>query len=101
MRVFRTIGELLQTQLTLHQITAKTCADDISASHSHLYEIMRGQRKLSPLMALKLERYFGVDGASWLHEQTQAQLQELRIQYGSALATIKPRDRQGPAGSGR
>jgi len=60
-------------------------AQDLHVAESQVSRIVRGQAGITAAMALKLERYFGMDATFWLNLQYNYDLAEAR-------ATVDTRD---------
>lgn len=71
-------------------INANTCARDINASHSQLYALLGGNRNISPLLALKLARYFDVAPEDLMLLQIRRDLSWALREYAQELEAIVP-----------
>ncbi|EKI5927576.1 TPA: helix-turn-helix domain-containing protein [Escherichia coli] len=65
------------------KISRRQFARDAGLSHTTVNRLLRGEVKVTPEIALRLEYYTGIDAAFWL----TLQLQEMRetTDYGSAI----------------
>lgn len=68
-------------------------ARDLKISRTHLYDIMNGQKPITPEIAAKMGRYFGNGGAIWLALQQRYDLATVEREKAEELASIKPAER--------
>lgn len=88
------IAERLHALLQKHELTAAQLARELHTAHSQLYELLAGRRNVTPLLALKLARFFDEDPLSWMTMQAQVELAAALQAHGSDLNSIVPfRDR--------
>jgi plasmid maintenance system antidote protein VapI len=89
------MGDALRALLAKGGVNANTCARDIGASHSQLYSLLSGDRNISPLLALKLARYFSVSPEDLMLLQVRRDLSVATSQYAKEIQVIVPlQDRQ-------
>jgi addiction module HigA family antidote len=90
------LAQELRTVMDAHKITAYGLAAAINVAHSQLYGLLQGGgRNMSPLLALKLSRYFDHDPLRWMVLQASADLAAAMAEHGDAVNAIVPhKDRQ-------
>jgi addiction module HigA family antidote len=66
---------LLEEFLSPLSISQARLAKDISVPTHHINEIVLGKRAISPDMALRLSRYFGLSERFWLNLQARYDLE--------------------------
>jgi addiction module HigA family antidote len=74
-----------QAKLTRYKVGKET-----GIHSTRMSDILKGKRKLTVGMALKLAKYFGESAEEWLRLQTEAELKKERIKLKEQLAKIKP-----------
>jgi addiction module HigA family antidote len=62
---------LLEDYLAPHGISVFSFARDIGVSPWRIYEIVQGERAITPILALRLAHYFGLSKRFWLDLQAQ------------------------------
>ena len=88
------VQKLLCSLFEQHGVTPYRCAKIIDAHHPQIYEVLRGDRALSELLALKLATYFQVEPETLLAAQTSERLTELRKANSDVLARIREKASQ-------
>ena len=83
--------------LARHSITAYRCARDIAVTSRHTYDLASGRRSVTPLLALKLARYFGNPPTTWLSWQAAYDLAVAEADHQQELRNIRPLN-DGPTG---
>jgi len=84
-----TLGEDFMKPLGL---TAGALAGELGLSESALTGLIYGQRTLTPVMALRLSRYFGNSAEFWLGLQSDYDLMEARRKLADRIARrVRPR----------
>jgi len=76
-RAYQGVGKFLKGYIEAVGIKNKTFAQYIEIEES-LSAIIKGKRKISLNLALKLEQIFGVDAGIWLQIQSKNELQKLK-----------------------
>lgn len=72
-------------------LTQTAVASALGVSYPRLNEIVHGKRGVTPDTALRLERMFGLDAASWLNMQRDYDLwQALHSPAAAELDRIQP-----------
>lgn len=84
-------GVVLAELMRKHHLTAYRVAKDIGASAITISQIIRGARRVSPLMALRLGRYFDADelasyASEWYLQQTNYDLALSRATHDERIA---------------
>lgn len=73
-------------------LSAYRLAKDIRVPSSRLSEILNGRRAITAETALRLARYFGTDGQSWLNLQAAYDMETARRAMGHIIDTeVQPR----------
>lgn len=79
-------GEILMEEfLELLGISQYRLSKDISVAPRRINEIVHGKRAISPDMALRLARYFGMTETFWSNLQVHYDLEVERDRLGSRL----------------
>ena len=82
-------GEVLGEEfLKPLNITAYRLAKSIDVSQTHVGEILRGTRAVTPVTALKLSAFFGTSAEFWLNLQSFYDLEQERRKPDSAFRRI-------------
>lgn len=84
------IAERLHGLLKAHELNAAQLARELNHAHSQLYELLAGKRNVTPLLALKLARYFNEDPLSWMTLQAQVELAAALQEHGATVNKIVP-----------
>lgn len=71
-------------------LTASTLAASLGVSRQTIHELLKEDRSLSPLMALRLARLFGNSAAFWLNAQRASDLWESEQGHRDELLRIQP-----------
>lgn len=85
-------GEVLREELEARNITQSTFAMKIGVYPSHFSDILKGKRRLSALVALKLEEVLGISAEFWVGLQADYELSKERKKYNEkdhSLSEIK------------
>lgn len=84
-------GEMLREDFMAdYGLTANTLAAAVGVSRQTIHEILREERAITPLMALRLSRLFGNSATFWLNAQQARDLWESAQRYHSELLRIQP-----------
>ncbi|MCU0353696.1 MAG: HigA family addiction module antitoxin [Cytophagales bacterium] len=73
-------GVLLKKQLQSANIKAKFVAEKIHVSNSQFGDILNGKRRITPKIALLLEKEFGYRAKDWVRLQADYELEVERIE---------------------
>src|SRR5258706_10557555 len=73
-------GEVLGEELLARNIPQKEFADLVDMRPPHLNELIKGERHVSAILALKLEKQLGIGAAFWLRLQIDYDLKLARKQ---------------------
>ncbi len=73
-------GILLKKQLQSANIKAKFVAEKIHVSNSQFGDILNGKRRITPKIALLLEKEFGYRAKEWVRLQADYELELERIE---------------------
>ena len=71
-------------------MSAYRLAKSIGVSQIAISQILRGQRSVTPAMAMRLSRFFGSTPEFWLRLQMRYDLEELRDTMADELVRIQP-----------
>jgi addiction module HigA family antidote len=93
-------GEFLADELRARKIKQKDLAEKIKMNGTILNEIIKGKRRISIPLALKLERALGISAETWLnlqqryekqiaHQKTKVLLSKLKVPQRRHLSLIK------------
>lgn len=84
-------GEMLREDfLTDYGLTTSTLAIALGVSRQTIHELLKEQRAITPLMALRLARLFGNSPTFWLNAQQARDLWESAQQHQEELVQIQP-----------
>jgi addiction module HigA family antidote len=83
-------GKRLAALLKAHKITSYRCAQAIGMQPPHIYEIVKGKRPVTPLLAMRLGRYFGDGAEAWLEAQMRYDLAAIQKTAAATVAVIVP-----------
>jgi antitoxin HigA-1 len=74
-------GEVLRDELEARDLTQSAFAMKIGVYPSHFSDILKGKRRLSALVALKLEEELGISAEFWVGLQADYELKKEREKY--------------------
>ena len=84
-------GEMLREDFMPDDVlTASGLAAALGVSRQTIHELLREERAITPLMALRLARLFGNSAAFWLNAQQARDLWELARRSQADLMRIQP-----------
>jgi len=84
-------GEMLREDFVAdYGLTATSLATALGVSRQTIHELLREQRAITPLMALRLSRLFGNSPQFWLNAQQARDLWESEQHYQEELIQIQP-----------
>lgn len=83
-------GAMFAALLTQHSITAYRCARDIGVTSRHTYDLADCRRSVTPILALKLARYFGNASETWLSWQAAYDLAIAEAGHRQEIQNIRP-----------
>lgn len=84
-------GEMLREDfLPDYDLTVAALASALGVSRQTIHELLREERAITPLMALRLSRLFGNSPAFWLKAQQARDLWENEQKHHNELARIQP-----------
>jgi len=83
-------GLKFSEMLKKHGISAYRCARDLQVPHRHIYALRDCKRSITPLLALKLERYLGGRAEHWMRLQAKFDIAVMRLQHASDILAIAP-----------
>lgn len=72
-------------------LSVSQAARDLAITRQTLHRILAGDAAITPEMAVRLERLFGVPSEFWLHRQHQHELQRVKEKLVSVLSRIPSR----------
>ena len=73
-----------------YQLTAGTLATALGVSRQTVHELLREERSVTPLMALRLSRLFGNSPTFWLNAQQAVDIWKTAAGYEEELAHVQP-----------
>jgi len=83
-------GEMLREDfLPDYGLTVATLASALGVSRQTIHELLREERAITPLMALRLSRLFGNSPVFWLRAQQARDLWESEQRHRSELGRIQ------------
>ncbi len=71
-------------------LTASSLAAALGVSRQTIHELLREERAVTPLMALRLSRLFGNSATFWLRAQQARDLWESESGHQEVLTRIQP-----------
>ena len=75
-----------------HGITQAALARALDVNRGRIADVVHGRRPVTPDLALRLARYFGMSPEFWLNLQTRYDLEHTRDREGDAIARrVRPR----------
>jgi len=84
-------GEMLREDfMPDYGLTTSALAAALGVSRQSVHELLREERTITPLMALRLSRLFGNSAAFWLNAQQTRDLWESEQRNRSELMRIQP-----------
>ncbi len=84
-------GEMLREDfMPDYGLTASTLASALGVSRQTIYQLLREERAITPLMALRLSRLFGNSPTFWLKAQQVSDLWESEQGHHAELMRIQP-----------
>ncbi len=84
-------GEMLREDfMPDYGLTAAALAAALGVSRQTIHELLREERAVTPLMALRLSRLFGNSAAFWLNAQQSRDLWEAEQKYHPQIVQIQP-----------
>lgn len=75
--------------LARHGVTAYRCARDIGVTTRHTYDLVACRRAVTPILALRLARYFGNDASLWMQWQAEHDLAQAHASHLDELRNIR------------
>jgi len=84
-------GEMLREDfMPDYGLTVTTLAAALGVSRQTIHELIKEERAISPLMALRLSRLFGNSPTFWLNAQQSREIWESEQNYHEELVRIQP-----------
>ena len=84
-------GEMLQAEfLAPLGLTQRELADAVRLPYRHINELVNQQRCVTPAIALRLSKFFGLSADFWMNLQLRWDLYYVRQQEADALRDIQP-----------
>lgn len=75
--------------LARHGVTAYRCARDIGVTTRHTYDLAARRRAITPILALRLARYFGNTASLWMQWQAEHDLAQAHASHLEELRNIR------------
>lgn len=82
-------GFTLAQELKSRQISQREFAKTIEMQATHLNEIIKGKRNITPAIALKLENALGIKASFWMNLQSQYECDLQRLKLENTKPEIK------------
>jgi addiction module HigA family antidote len=84
-------GEMLREDfMPDYGLSVAGLASALGVSRQTIHELLREERAITPLMALRLSRLFGNSPTFWLRAQQARDLWEIEQRYRNELIRIQP-----------
>lgn len=84
-------GEMLLEEFLIPMgLTQKELAEAIHVPYQRINDIIHKKRKVSPSLALRLSRFFGVSEDFWLNLQLRWDLYQVRQRENEEIESIEP-----------
>jgi len=84
-------GEMLREDfMSDYGLSASALASALGVSRQTIHELLREERTVSPLMAMRLARLFGNSPQFWLNAQQACDLWEAEQDHRQELLEIQP-----------
>ncbi|OIO91957.1 MAG: addiction module antidote protein, HigA family [Anaerolineae bacterium CG2_30_64_16] len=84
-------GEMLREDfMPDYGLTVSALASVLGVSRQTIHELLKEERAVTPLMALRLSRLFGNSAAFWLNAQQARDLWESEQRHRDELMRIQP-----------
>jgi antitoxin HigA-1 len=84
-------GEMLQAEFLLPLgLTQRELADSIRVPYRNVNELINGHRSITPAIALRLAKFFGVSADFWMNLQLRWDLYHTGKDEAEALKQIQP-----------
>jgi antitoxin HigA-1 len=77
-------GDVLEMELSARGIKKKFAAQQLSIQPSHLSELLKGNRHVSAMLAIRLEMLLDIEADFWLRVQSSYDLAQARYQLAQA-----------------
>ena len=85
-------GEILADELTELSVSAAELARQINVPANRISQILSGKRSITADTALRIGKWFGTGPKIWLNLQQAYDLDVARLEIGSDLELITPRE---------
>ncbi|QCO00230.1 addiction module antidote protein, HigA family (plasmid) [Azospirillum argentinense] len=83
-------GEMLRDELEALGLSARRFAEHIGVPPNAVTEILKGERRVTAPMALRLGKAFGTDPRYWANLQSIYETKVAHAEIGDAIDAIKP-----------
>jgi len=83
-------GEFLRDDLEALGLSARRFAEHIGVPPNAVTEILRGERRVTAPMALRIGKAFGTDPRYWTNLQSLYETKKAQAEIGDALSAITP-----------
>ena len=84
-------GEILKDELDEIGISAAELAHQLRVPEIQFSELIRGRRRITADIALRLGRWFGTSADFWINLQNRYELRNAVQEYGEEIERIQPR----------
>ena len=84
-------GEMLEAEfLNPLGLTKRELAEAVMLPYRHINELVNQQRNVTPAIALRLSKYFGLSADFWMNLQLRWDLYHVRQHEAETLREIQP-----------
>lgn len=83
-------GEMLRDDLEALGLSARRFAEHIGVPPNAVTEILKGERRITAAMSLRLGKAFGTDPRYWTNLQSLYDTKVARAELGDAIDAIAP-----------
>jgi addiction module HigA family antidote len=78
-------GEFIKDEMEARKMTQQQLADKMQISKSEMSLLLNGHRNITPLIAIKLEKIWGIDAEFWMNLQVKFDIDTLKKKYKQEL----------------
>jgi addiction module HigA family antidote len=83
------VGEYISEEMEARDMKQVELSEALEISKSEMSLILNGKRNLTILLALNLEKIWGINALIWMRLQIRYQVESMRIEYGKQLQKNK------------
>ena len=82
-------GEFVRDEMEARGINQQELADKLHISKSEMSLLLNGYRNITPVIAIKIEKTWGIDAEFWMNLQVKYDIDLLKKKYKQALQKTK------------